>query len=163
MMIDISLPSESELVEQGFVKFFIDTSGTYWKKGDSLLHIKDGEQTLISSGHITNIVDSHNNLYTEKVEDFCKTQQQLLKYLEIYVKIKKGSLSETEVNSLYEQMNSDCDYEEYYDYEEYGSKINFLEFESLRLINCYKSSLTEGVKVSIHRLDNLLLVLDKGE
>ena len=104
------------------------------------------------------VVDSRTKLYVDKVDDFCSHQQQILKYLDIYSKIKRGSLSEDMVSDLYEQMSDD---EDGYYYEEHGSKTKFLEYESLRLIDCYKKCLVETLEVSMNRLETLLVVLGK--
>ena len=159
-MKDIILPTREGLKDQGFVKFFVDSDREYWKKGDNLVAITLEKVSLISHNTAVGVVDSHTKLYVDKVDDFCSHQQQILKYLDIYGKIKRGSLSEDMVNDLYEQMSDDED-GYYYDYEEHGSKTKFLEYESLRLIDCYKKCLTETLEVSMNRLENLLVVLGK--
>ena len=101
-------------------------------------------------------IDAHVKLYINKVDQFCRNQQEIIKLLKVYRDIKEGYLSKEEVEELYDEYF--CD-DEYYEVETYEEKLAYLEKETLRLIHVNKEVLLENISVSYKRLDVLLGLL----
>lgn len=101
-------------------------------------------------------IDAHLKLYINKVDQFCRNQQEIIKSLKVYRDIKEQCLSKEDVEDLYDEYF--CD-DEYYEVETYEDKMAYLEKETLRLIHVNKEVLLENVNISYKRLDVLLGLL----
>ena len=100
------------------------------------------------------------NLYTNSVHDYCNKQSSLLKFIESYMNLKEGTLSEEDIVNLYIEHAEDDEWS-FTQEEEHGSKRNYVEYKLLDLIQRYRVLVNKELEVSFKRLDVLLGVLNK--
>lgn len=98
------------------------------------------------------------NLYTYSVHNYCKSQSDLLSFVETYMNLKGGVLSEEDIVNLYIEHADDDEWSVTRE-DEHGSKRKYVEYKLLDLIRRNQVLVKKELDVSFKRLDVLLEVL----
>ena len=105
----------------------------------------------------------HIKLYLDKVKDFCRSQQLVVEHLTDVLKVIDSSVTEEEVDFIYNRVliKDDCEDYKHYDQEILQDKVEYIKFKTSSLVNDYKYYLESDFKTSIVRLEVLLKLLTR--